>query len=111
MRPNGCRTLGIEELQHGLALRRYVEHVWPEFDWERGYQRFFDEYSKTCSIDNFELRRPWKWPPAAWWKPAPPPTTAPGTGQRRAGAARSDRRIANDEVRHYKHFFRYFNNR
>ena len=43
-----------EELQHGLALRRYVEHVWPEFDWERGYQRFFDEYSQTCSVDNFE---------------------------------------------------------
>ncbi len=27
------------ELQHGFALRRYVEHVWPEFDWPRGYQR------------------------------------------------------------------------
>ncbi|MGN8554650.1 UNVERIFIED_CONTAM: hypothetical protein OHV15_18910, partial [Microbacterium sp. SLM126] len=43
-----------EELQHGLALRRYVEHVWPEFDWELGYRRFFEEYSATCSIDNFE---------------------------------------------------------
>lgn len=27
-----------EELQHGAALRAYVEHVWPEFDWPRAYQ-------------------------------------------------------------------------
>ena len=24
-----------EELQHGKALRAYVEYVWPEFPWER----------------------------------------------------------------------------
>ena len=23
-----------EELQHGLALRKYVENVWPDFPWE-----------------------------------------------------------------------------
>jgi hypothetical protein len=78
--PEAARWLAehweCEELQHGQALRRYVAHVWPEFDWERGYRRFFDEYSVTCSIDNFEPSQAWKWPPAAWWKPAPPPTTA-----------------------------------
>jgi hypothetical protein len=26
-----------EELQHGRALRSYVEAVWPEFDWDKGY--------------------------------------------------------------------------
>src|SRR3569832_1882699 len=25
-----------EELQHGRALRRYVETVWPAFDWQTG---------------------------------------------------------------------------
>ena len=29
-----------EELQHGLALRKYVETVWPELDWEAGYRNF-----------------------------------------------------------------------
>jgi hypothetical protein len=26
-----------EELQHGRALRAYVQHVWREFDWEGAY--------------------------------------------------------------------------
>ena len=38
-----------EELQHGQALRRYVEHVWPEFDWEKAYQSFYAEYSPYCT--------------------------------------------------------------
>jgi len=99
-----------EELQHGLALRRYVEHVWPEFDWERGYRRFFDEYSATCSIDNFE--------PTQALEMVARCVVETGTATYyRALEQASDepvlrdltRRIANDEVRHYKHFFRYFN--
>lgn len=99
-----------EELQHGLALRRYVEHVWPEFDWARGYQRFFDEYSKTCSIDNFERTQALEMAARC--------VVETGTASYyRALELASDepvlrdltRRIANDEVRHYKHFFRYFN--
>lgn len=99
-----------EELQHGLALRRYVEHVWPEFDWERGYARFFDEYSQTCTIDNFEASHALEMAARcvvetgtaalyrALERAAPEPVLA--------GLAR---RIGNDEVRHYKYFFRYFN--
>ena len=30
-----------EELQHGRALRAYVQHVWPEFDWHAAYAYFF----------------------------------------------------------------------
>lgn len=41
-----------EEKQHGQALRRYVECVWPEFDWERAYQAFFAEYSTYCTVGN-----------------------------------------------------------
>ncbi|MBB3006537.1 ferritin-like domain-containing protein [Cupriavidus alkaliphilus] len=99
-----------EELQHGLALRRYVEHVWPEFDWARGYARFFDEYSQTCSIDQFE--------PTEALEMAARCVVETGTAAYyRALEQASDepvlrdltRRISNDEVRHYKHFFHFFN--
>ncbi|WP_354682309.1 ferritin-like domain-containing protein [Cupriavidus necator] len=99
-----------EELQHGLALRRYVEHVWPEFDWDRGYARFFDEYSKTCSIDQFE--------PTEALEMAARCVVETGTAAYyRALEQASDepvlrdltRRISNDEVRHYKHFYQFFN--
>ena len=99
-----------EELQHGLALRRYVEHVWPEFDWERGYARFFDEYRQTCSIDQFE--------PTEALEMAARCVVETGTAAYyRALEQASDepvlrdltRRISNDEVRHYKHFFHFFN--
>ncbi len=98
-----------EELQHGLALRRYVEHVWPEFDWERGYARFFDEYRHTCSVDNFE--------PSEALEMAARCVVETGTAAlyRSLEQASTEpvlrgltRRIANDEVRHYKHFYRYF---
>lgn len=29
-----------QELQHGRALRRYVEAAWPEFDWAGAYADF-----------------------------------------------------------------------
>ncbi|MDK3022292.1 ferritin-like domain-containing protein [Cupriavidus taiwanensis] len=99
-----------EELQHGLALRRYVEQVWPEFDWERGYARFFAEYSQTCSIDQFE--------PTEALEMAARCVVETGTAAYyRALEQASDepvlrdltRRISNDEVRHYKHFYRFFN--
>ena len=41
-----------EEQQHGQALKRYVEHVWPDFDWEKAYQAFYAEYSPYCTLDN-----------------------------------------------------------
>lgn len=99
-----------EELQHGLALRRYVEHVWPEFDWERGYARFFADYSQTCSIDQFE--------PTEALEMAARCVVETGTAAYyRALEQASDepvlrdltRRISNDEVRHYKHFLHFFN--
>ncbi|MDR0258765.1 MAG: ferritin-like domain-containing protein, partial [Comamonas sp.] len=38
-----------EELQHGESLRRYVETVWPSFDWQKAYDCFFAEYSLLCT--------------------------------------------------------------
>ncbi len=43
-----------EELQHGAALRGYVQAVWPEFDWRRAYQGFLAEYSRAASPEAFE---------------------------------------------------------
>ncbi len=43
-----------EELQHGAALRAYVQAVWTEFDWPAAYARFFAEYSQAASPDAFE---------------------------------------------------------
>ena len=112
--PEAARWLSLhwecEELQHGLALRRYVEHVWPEFNWERGYRRFFEEYSVTCSIDNFERSLALEMAARCVVE------TGTATYYRALEQASDEpvlrdltRRIANDEVRHYKHFFRYFN--
>ena len=40
-----------EELQHGAALKRYVETAWPWFDWEQAYAGFFAEYSRCCLLE------------------------------------------------------------
>jgi hypothetical protein len=43
-----------EELQHGAALRAYVAALWPHFDWQQAYGRFFAEYSLAASPEAFE---------------------------------------------------------
>jgi hypothetical protein len=98
-----------EELHHGRALRTYVQHIWPELEWERAYAEFFAEYSKQCISEHPE----------------------PTRGQELAGrcivemgtttyyqalSAACDEpvlreliwRIRCDELRHYKHFYAYF---
>ena len=47
----------LEELQHGLALRTYIETVWPELDWESSYRRFLAEYSQLCTMEELEPSR------------------------------------------------------
>ncbi|HQT27506.1 MAG TPA: ferritin-like domain-containing protein, partial [Burkholderiales bacterium] len=46
-----------EEVQHGQSLKRYVQTVWPAFDWERSYSGFVAEYRALCSIENLESSR------------------------------------------------------
>lgn len=41
----------IEELQHGAALKRYVQTAWPDFDWEAAYRTFLAEYMPFCVVD------------------------------------------------------------
>jgi rubrerythrin len=97
-----------EELQHGQALRRYVEVAWPEFDWEPAQRRFVEEFRPFCDT-SLEATRSQEMASrcvvetgtASYYRTlsraSPDPVLATLT-----------RHIAEDEVRHYKHFYRYF---
>jgi hypothetical protein len=98
-----------EELRHGAALRRYVETAWPEFDWDAAYRDFFAEYSRYCAIEAFGATRGLEFAARCVVE----------TGTATLYRALSDmtdepvlKRIAAlisaDEVRHYKHFYRFF---
>ena len=98
-----------EELQHGLALRTYIEHVWPEFDWQMAYNDFLAEYSDYCKVELLEPSRALEMVARC--------VVETGTATFYRALARSTQEpvlrhlatlIANDEVNHYKHFFRYF---
>lgn len=99
-----------EELQHGRALRAYVERVWPEFDWERAYSRFLADYSTYCAVEQLEptpalelaARCVVETGTATLYRSLQDYTTEPVLKEL-AG------RIRGDEVRHYKNFHRYFN--
>ncbi|GGC57388.1 ferritin-like domain-containing protein [Undibacterium terreum] len=43
-----------EEVQHGYALKAYVRHVWPEFDWHTANARFREEYVALCTAEQLE---------------------------------------------------------
>ncbi|MGI9025136.1 MAG: ferritin-like domain-containing protein [Burkholderiaceae bacterium] len=98
-----------EELQHGRALRAYVQKVWPAFDWEGAYARFFAEYSLTCGVEGYE--------PTRALEMAARCVVETGTSTvYRAIRELADEpilirlieHIRSDEVRHYKYFLRYF---
>lgn len=98
-----------EELQHGAALKRYVETVWPDFDWQRAYEGFFAEYSRCCLLENLAPTRALEMAArcvvetgtASFYRmladAAPEPVLHEIAGN-----------IAADEVRHYKNFYYFF---
>jgi hypothetical protein len=97
-----------EELQHGEALRRYVQVAWPDFDWDGVYERFLPEFTRQCAEDGVEKTRSREMASRC--------IVEMGTsGYYRTLSRMTDepvlrdltRRIADDEVRHYKHFYRY----
>ncbi len=98
-----------EELQHGRALRAYVEAVWPAFDWERAYANFFEEYRALCGVSGYA--------PSRGLEMAARCIVETGTSTiYRAIRDLADEpvlvtlteHIRSDEVRHYKHFLQYF---
>lgn len=98
-----------EELQHGAALKRYVETAWPEFDWMAGYRGFFAEYSRCCAVgllaatQTLELaaRCVVETGTATFYRALSEMTAEPVLKQLVTN-------ISVDEVRHYKHFYRFF---
>jgi len=46
-----------EEVQHGQSLKKYVQTVWPDFDWERAYAAFQVEYGALCTSEMLESDR------------------------------------------------------
>jgi len=97
-----------EELQHGRALRRYVETAWPEFDWMPAFRGFVEEFKPYCDVSLEQAR---------CLEMASRCVVEMGTASYYTTLSRASpdpvlamlaRHIADDEVRHYKHFYRYF---
>jgi hypothetical protein len=98
-----------EELQHGYALRRYLEIAWPNFEWDRVYESFLGEFAAFCHADGLE--------PTRTRELASRCVVETGTAGYYTTLSRIShdpvlaaisRWIAEDEIRHYKHFYRYF---
>jgi len=97
-----------EELQHGRVLRRYVELAWPEFDWEGVYLRFLPEFAEQCREDGVEPTRSREMASrcivemgtASYYRTLSRITDDPVLTS-------IGKHISEDEVRHYKHFYRY----
>jgi hypothetical protein len=97
-----------EELQHGRALRRYVETAWPEFEWEPAYLQFVEEFRPFCDT-SLETTRSLEMASRC--------VVEMGTASYYTTLSRASpepvlallaRRIVEDEVRHYKYFYRFF---
>lgn len=99
----------VEEVQHGRALRAYVQKVWPEFDWETAYRDFYVEYSKLCGTEGYESSRGLEM--AARCVVEMGTSTSYLAIRELADEpvlVRLAEHIRSDEVRHYKHFLQFF---
>lgn len=98
-----------EELQHGAALKKYVQTAWPDFDWEAAYDNFRRDYGAICTVEalagtkalEMVARCVVETGTASFYRMLS--ELSPEPVLRQLAAA-----ISNDEVRHYKHFHRYF---
>ena len=98
-----------EELQHGRALKKYVQTVWPEFDWQTAYDAFFADYSRLCTVEELEDDRALELVArcvvetgtATYYQTLRDLTAEPVLNE-------LAERIRVDEVQHYKHFYHYF---
>jgi hypothetical protein len=98
-----------EEVQHGRALRAYVQAVWPEFDWDAANAGFYTEYAARCTLDEFEPTRALELAArcvvetgtAAFYRTLHDYTDEPVL-------KRITGHIKADEVRHYSYFWRFF---
>lgn len=98
-----------EELQHGSALRAYVEAVWPAFPWQKAYDSFFAEYSQLCTTEELDpdprlelvARCVVETSTTVYYHTLRDLTDEPVLSQMLG-------HIRNDEVNHFKHFLKFF---
>jgi len=98
-----------EELQHGAALKKYVQTAWPAFDWETAYASFRTDYGATCTVEGLAgtkalemvARCVVETGTASFYRMLSDLSPDPVLSRLAA-------EISADEVRHYKHFHRYF---
>ncbi len=98
-----------EELQHGRALAAYVRKVWPEFDWDKGFQAFWTEYGAVCTAEQLEPSRGLELAArcvvetgtASLYRALNEITDEPVLKQLTSY-------IKSDEVRHYKYFYHHY---
>lgn len=98
-----------EELQHGRALRQYVQTVWPAFDWLAAFDGFCADYRPCCKPELLEPTRALEMVARCvvetgtsglyglLQRISPEPVLATLAGH-----------IRNDEVGHYKYFYHFF---
>jgi hypothetical protein len=98
-----------EEIQHGSALRRYVNTVWPDFNWDRCFQCFTADYARLC--------RPELLGPTQALEFAARCVVETGTASLYTMLSRLSpepvltellSRIRSDEIRHYGYFYHFF---
>lgn len=98
-----------EEMQHGRALRCYVQVVWPALDWHEVYRGFFAEFSAKCRSDGLEATH--------CLEAVSRCMVEMGTASYYTTLSRLSPEpvlellaslIREDEVRHYKYFYRFF---
>jgi hypothetical protein len=98
-----------EEVQHGVALRRYIAAAYPDFPWQRAYDGFLEDYRRFCTVDQLG--------PTPALELAARCVVETGTATMYTTLHRLSPEpvlrqltmdIRNDEVRHYKHFLRQF---
>ncbi len=41
-----------EERAHGDALRAYIKRVWPQYQWDKAYAGFIGQYAPLCTADH-----------------------------------------------------------
>jgi len=98
-----------EEVQHGVSLKAYVQAVWPDFDWQAGFEGFQREYSACCTVEQLEPRRALELVArcvietgtATFYRALHDYTREPVLRQLLDN-------IKSDEVAHYAHFRRYY---
>jgi len=103
----------LEEVEHGKAMKAYVNAVWPDFDWQRAYENFYLEFEPYCAPDRYQpgkalemlARCVTESGAATFYKALRDSTKEPVLRDLLD-------RMQRDEIRHYKYFlrfFRYFN--